>query len=108
MNEEILQKAKKAESAEELIKIAKESGYELSEKKAQEYFERLNSDKELTESELSAAAGGCGSKSSATGVYCPNCGSEMEYSECVPEPYASPERSYVCYSCGYMMSAGLF
>ena len=59
MNEEIIAKAKKAKSVEELIALAKENGVELNEEDAKMYFEQLNAKKgELSDDELDAVAGG--------------------------------------------------
>lgn len=57
---ELIAKAKAAESAEELWKIAKENNMELSEEEAKTYFEQLNADPKLNDDELEAVAGGCG------------------------------------------------
>ncbi len=63
---ELISKAKTAKSAEELIKIAEGEGVKLDEKDAASYFAKLNQpEKELTEDELEAVAGGgCGKKPS--------------------------------------------
>ncbi len=57
-NKELLQKAKEAKSAEELMTIAKENGVELTEEEASEYFARLNVSGELADEELDNVAGG--------------------------------------------------
>lgn len=60
MTEEILKKAKTAKSPEELIELAKENGMEdFSEESAKYYFDILNKTGELSDDELSNAAGGC-------------------------------------------------
>ena len=59
MNEEMIAKAKEANSVEELITLAKENGVELTEEDAKMYFEQLNAKKgELSDDELDAVAGG--------------------------------------------------
>ncbi len=58
MTKEMFEKAKTAKSAEELLEMAKAEGYEMTEEKAKEIFERLNSDAELSDEELGAVAGG--------------------------------------------------
>ena len=55
---ELIEKAKRARSPEELSVLAKENGIELSEDKAKEYFERLNNSGELSDSELENVSGG--------------------------------------------------
>lgn len=61
MNNELIARAKKAKSSEELMALAKENGEELTEESAKEYFERLNSKTgELSDSELDNVSGGCG------------------------------------------------
>ena len=42
MNNELIARAKKAKSSEELMALAKENGEELTEESAKEYFELLN------------------------------------------------------------------
>ncbi len=61
MNNEILQKAKDAKSAQELMDIAKESNVEMTEESAQAYFELLNersASGELPDTELENVSGG--------------------------------------------------
>ena len=60
---ELIEKAKTAKSTEELIALAKENGIELTEDKAEEYFERLNRSGELSDEELdNVSGGGCHTK----------------------------------------------
>ena len=59
MNEEMITKAKEANSVEELMALAKENGVELNEEDAKMYFEQFNAKKgELSDDELDAVAGG--------------------------------------------------
>ena len=58
LNNELLQKAKVAKSAEELMTLAKENGVELTKEEAQEYFAQLNKSGELSDEELDNVAGG--------------------------------------------------
>lgn len=61
MNTEIIMKAKEAKSAEELVKIARENGLELSQSGAEQLFGELHRPSgELSDSELESAVGGCG------------------------------------------------
>jgi predicted ribosomally synthesized peptide with nif11-like leader len=63
MNEQLLAKAKTAESAEELLSMAKEEGIELTEAEATAVFNQLNAaDGALADEELDNVAGGCGGK----------------------------------------------
>ena len=59
MNEEIIAKAKKAKSVEELIALAKENGIELTEEEANTYLAQLNPKKgEISDDELDVVSGG--------------------------------------------------
>ena len=61
MDQELLTKAKAAETAEELLTLAKENGAELTEESAKAYFDRLHPQTgELSDSELDNVSGGCG------------------------------------------------
>ena len=64
MNNELIARAKKAKSSEELTALAKENGEELTEESAKEYFELLNPKTgELSDDELdNVAGGGCYNK----------------------------------------------
>ena len=59
---ELIEKAKQAKSAEELIALAKENGAELSAEEANTYFAQLHKTGELDDDELDNVAGGdqCG------------------------------------------------
>ena len=61
---ELLEKAKQAKSAEELLTLAKENDIELTEENAKAYFEQLNTPTgELSDAELdNIAGGGCNSE----------------------------------------------
>ena len=56
---ELLEKAKLAKSAQELIALAKENGAELTEEEANAYFAQLHKTGELADDELDQVAGGC-------------------------------------------------
>lgn len=63
LNEELMEKARGAKSAEELLAIAKENNIEIAEEQANAYFEHMNKTGELSDDELdSVAGGGCGKK----------------------------------------------
>lgn len=55
---ELMEKAKAAKSAEELLSLAKENGIELAAEQANAYFERINASGELNDEELENVAGG--------------------------------------------------
>ena len=59
---ELLEKAKLAKSAEELIALAKENGTEMTEESAKAYFAQLHKTGELGDDELDSVSGGgkCG------------------------------------------------
>lgn len=58
LNNEVLEKAKQADTAEELMAVAKENGVELTEEEAKSYFEQLHRSGELSDEELDNVAGG--------------------------------------------------
>ena len=62
-NKELLEKAKQANSPEELLTLAKENGYPLDEDGAKAYFEKIHKLGELPDDELdNVAGGGCYTK----------------------------------------------
>ena len=89
MNEEMLAKARTAKSAEELREMAKEDGFDLTEEKAKEVFQRITANGEMSDDELDAVSGGgCGSHNIAScgiqtekgfisGYYCGDCKKNM-------------------------------
>ena len=58
MTNEILEKLKAANSAEELARIAKANGAEIPADKAEELFAKLNAEGELSDEDLEEIAGG--------------------------------------------------
>ena len=96
MNEEMITKAKEANSVEELITLAKENGIELNEDDAKMYFEQLNAKKgELSDDELEdVAGGGCLGEEER---YCPNCQTRLEMRGSCHGLYLF----YQCNNCGY-------
>ena len=74
MEKELILKAKECKSAEEIMALAKENGYELTEEQAKEYFEKLNANGEIADDELDNVAGGCGEEEVR---YCPKCGGRL-------------------------------
>lgn len=64
INAEMVKKAKTAKSADELLKIAKENGINLTFDEANTYFAQLNSTSdELSDDELVNVSGGCNNSS---------------------------------------------
>ena len=60
---ELLEQAKEAKSAEELMALAKENGMELTKEEAEAYFAKMNKSGELSDEELdNVAGGGCHNK----------------------------------------------
>ena len=57
-SKELLEKAKQAKTAEELLAMAKEENIELSAEEAEKAFARLNASGELSDEELDNVAGG--------------------------------------------------
>ncbi|MDE7399063.1 MAG: Nif11-like leader peptide family RiPP precursor [Oscillospiraceae bacterium] len=55
---ELIEKAKQAKSPEELLALAKEHEFELTEDEAKEYFERLSKSGEISDEELDNVSGG--------------------------------------------------
>ncbi len=86
MDKEMYTKAANAKSAVELKAVAKEYGIELSDEKANEFYERLNMSSDLSEQELEQIAGGCMEDFSS---HCPFCG----------ENFYKP--AWGCFHCGY-------
>ena len=96
MNQELVNKARKAKSVEELLALAKENGIELTNEQAKEYFAQLNPTKgELSDDELEdVAGGGCFGGEER---YCPNCQTRLErLGGCHGTYYF-----YQCNNCGY-------
>jgi hypothetical protein len=55
---ELIEKAKAAKSAEELLALAKENNVELTEQEAKTYFEQLSANGALSDEELDLVSGG--------------------------------------------------
>lgn len=60
-SKELIEKAKTAKSAEELLAMSKVEGFELPEGEAKTVFSKLNKTGELSDEELNNVSGGCGS-----------------------------------------------
>ena len=59
ISKELLKKAKTANTAEELLAMAKAENIELSAEEAEKAFAELNKTGELSDEELNNVAGGC-------------------------------------------------
>ena len=57
-NKELLEKARQANSPEELLALAKENDVELTQEQAEAYFDQMNKSGELADDELDNVAGG--------------------------------------------------
>ena len=68
---ELIEQAKKAESVEALLALAKENGIDLTAERAEKLFSEWHTTKELSDDELNSVSGGCGKDS----TICPACGS---------------------------------
>ncbi len=99
IDKELLKKAKQAQSVEELIELAKEEDFELSEEYAKGIFQMLNSKAgELEDEELDNVSGGsCAPKPQP--YSCPNCGFGEYELEHTP-PTQIPKIFKVCKRCG--------
>ena len=59
ISKELIEKAKTAKSAEELLEMAKAENIELTEEEAAQAFAKMNKNGELSDEELDNIAGGC-------------------------------------------------
>ena len=64
----LLEKAKTAKTAEELLAMAKAEKIELTEEEATKAFAELNKNGELSDEELDNVSGGCGGRTTCAGV----------------------------------------
>ena len=96
MNQELVNKARKAKSVEELLALAKENEIELTTEQAKAFFAQLNPPKgELSDDELDdVSGGGCGESKVK---YCPNCQTRLELRASCHGLYSF----YQCNNCGY-------
>ena len=60
ITKELLEKAKTAKTAEELLEMAKAENVELTEEQAEQAFAELHKTGEIADEELDNVAGGCG------------------------------------------------
>lgn len=108
MNSELIQKAKEAKSAEELMELAKENGREFTLEQAQEYYDRLHSDGELADDELDNVSGG-GECLYADPHSCPRCHSTTyhvdQFSEVDQYGRNVTTMKFLCAECRFMWTS---
>ncbi len=59
MNKELLEKAKKTKSVDDLVVLSRANGISLTREEADSYFESLHKSGEITDDELDSVSGGC-------------------------------------------------
>ncbi len=59
MNEELIAKARQADSPEEIMKIAEENDIEMCKEEAESIYKQLHTSGEMSDDELEGVAGGC-------------------------------------------------
>ena len=78
-NAEMIEKAKVAKSAEELLEIAKANNIEMTADEAKTYFAQLNPKSgELDDDDLDNVAGGAGGCNNSEDRQCPDCGATLK------------------------------
>ena len=97
---ELIEQAKKAESVEALLALAKENGIGMTEEAAEKLFTEWHTTKELSDEELDSVAGGCGEDE--VGDPCPKCGSTN--TKQMGNPFEMPE--YKCSDCDHKWAEG--
>ena len=101
LNHELIEKAKSAKDAEELLAMAKENGEEMTEESAKAYFDMLHQKQgEMTDDELdNVSGGGCHTKDGREIVtVCHSCGGFV-CKECGGR-YLNTSTFPVCKECG--------
>ncbi|MBR6173151.1 MAG: hypothetical protein IKQ49_08310 [Eubacterium sp.] len=95
VTDEMMEKAKAAASAEELLKLAEEAGVEMTEESAKEAFSRLHPSEKLSIDDLDDVAGGCTEKHEK----CKYCGSTQ--TRCLGSETKTGNTVYsmYCYAC---------
>ena len=87
---EMIDKAKAAKSAEELLEIAKANGVELTAEEAKTYFEQLKANSAVSDDELDIVAGGSEG----------GCGTDEEEEEETEKQQPAHGERYQCPHCG--------
>ena len=108
LTSELMEKAKMAKSAEELLGIAKANGVEMTEEEANEYYKQITSC-ELDDDDLDAVAGGsCNpykdrdkADQNLPNITCENCGTLGEWKYI---GQSSGLVTYYCRNCRYTLN----
>ena len=108
LTSELMEKAKMAKSAEELLGIAKANGVEMTEEEANEYYKQITSC-ELDDDDLDAVAGGsCNpykdrdkADQNLPNITCENCGTLGQW-EYIGQ--SSGLVTYYCRNCRYTLN----
>ena len=99
MNNELIEKAKQANSAEEIAALAKENGVEMTEEQAKTVYEKFHPvSGEIEDDELeNVAGGGCGESTNSDSKYeCPECHCHSK------DSLINYNGIVACGSCGYI------
>lgn len=86
LTKELIEKAKTAKSAEELLEMAKAENIELSKEEASKVYAELHKTGELSDEELDNVAGGCGSDDQNGDSAQFSVGQRVQYTEVVNVP----------------------
>ena len=110
-SKELLEQAKAAPSAQELLSLAKENGIELTEEEAAAYFAQMHQSGELSDEELdNVAGGGCHKKDgrlvvtimySCDQFVCKSCGRKGEHTHHVGNIVTIYPSCEICKYCTY-------
>ena len=104
---ELIEKAKVAQTAAQLLELAKEAGVEMSADEASTYFAQLNPKRgELNDDLVNVAGGACQSsrvKVRLIGHSCDNCGSV----DAELDPVPNLPSHIVCVNCGKILGKDL-
>ena len=96
---ELMEKAKQANSPEELLALAKENNVELTQEQAEAFFEKINKSGVLSDDELDNVAGGCGGSDDDV-MMCPQCGKNTLHSSKI-YGRSGYFHEYICDNCYY-------
>ena len=114
---ELIEKAKTAKSAEELLAIAKENGVEITEEESKVYFGQLNVSGPLSDDELDSVTGGgiCRNTDNTNGANdgvrlinvrkCKYCGQTTGLLKSIFETNPDKNECAFCNKCGRMIDS---
>ena len=101
---ELVQNVRTAKTPEEIVEAGKQAGREISAEKAEDLYERLHHQGELSDQELEDVSGGCGgggtAPSSPAWNICPTCGGVGIMIDDYPAPMYPELVLMQCSSCG--------